>query len=253
MSLNPAFPLTPLPFQQPLSMCNMYTVDVNHHELADWANAPVQLGFTWHSGSVYPRSHGPGVLLNEEGNRELVSMRFGLTPVGSKSLDHHRPLYNNARVESLDKWPWKPSANLRCIVPLTRFKEPCYWGPLAGHQVDFFPTEGSILGVACLFHQLENEYTMTFLMRPACEFVMEHGHQRQPFFIHKDGFGEWLGSEKRSIEETKNVLARYAWEPQLDFEDLGEMKSGWKSRVSAAVKKRDAELQAIKGSSPLGF
>ncbi len=78
-------------------MCNMYNVDVNHHEIADWAGASVQLGFTWHSGTVFPRSPSPGVLLDEDGKCEIGPMRFGLTPVGSKSLDHHKPVYNNAR------------------------------------------------------------------------------------------------------------------------------------------------------------
>ena len=234
-------------------MCNMYTIDVNHHEIADWSDAAIQLGFTWHSGSVFPRSTGPGILLNEDLQRELVPMRFGLTPVGSKSLDHHKPIYNNARVESLDKWPWKLSANRRCIVPLTRFKEPCYWGPMAGHQIDFYSPETPILGVACLYHRFEDDVTMTFLMRPASPFVMDHGHQRQPFFVHPDGFSDWLGGGKRDINDSKKVLARYAFEPELTFEDLGEMKSGWKSRVPAAVKKRDAELKAIEESGPFGF
>ncbi len=82
---------------------------------------------------------------------------------------------------------------------------------------------------------------------------MEHGHQRQPIFVHPDGFPDWLGGGNREICESKKVLARYAFEPKLAFEDLGEMKSGWRGRVAAAEKKRDAELRAVEEIGPLGF
>ena len=98
---------------------------------------------------------------------------------------------NNARIEKYNSWPWKlPFQEHRCVLPLSEFREPCYWGETAGSEVYFKAESGEYLGVAGLYNVWKSQgtekfYTMTFLMRPASKYVMEHGHHRQPFFIEE--------------------------------------------------------------------
>ena len=236
-------------------VCNLYNVRANPEAIQHWAKADYEKDLQWPE-KIPVRKFGPGVYLNDDENREVVMMRFSLIPVGAKSVDQYKPAYNNARVESLDKWPWKMSVNRRCILPLTSFQEPCYWGPTAGHQVEFFSPDEDILGVAGLYHEFEDGdetiKTMTFIMRPASEYIMEHGHQRQPFLLNPEGFDDWLSHEKLGAQKTKQLLAKWAFEPNLDYHDLGEMKSGWKSRQKKALEKREAETDNIEKYGPFG-
>jgi putative SOS response-associated peptidase YedK len=236
-------------------MCNLYNVKANPDAIQRWAKSDYEKDLNW-SEKIAVRKFGPGIFVNEEGQRELILMRFSLIPVGAKSANQYKPPYNNARVESLDKWPWKMSINRRCILPLTSFQEPCYWGPPAGHQVEFYSPDEPILGVAGLYHQFESGddslTTMTFIMRPACEYIMEHGHQRQPFLLNPEGFDDWFAQDKLSSAQTRQMLAKWAFEPELDYHDLGEMKSGWKNRQEEALGKREAETDNIEKYGPFG-
>ena len=152
-----------------------------------------------------------------------------------------------------------PFKSRRCIVPLSRFREPCYWGEPAGKEVNFFPTSGEYLGVACLNNlwkaQKDSEplVTMTFLMRRASEYVMDNGHHRQPFFIHSDAFDEWMDPEPREPKESVTILRANAYEPDLTYEVAREMAPSWTSRQKGRVKKRDEQLADIeKTGLPLG-
>jgi hypothetical protein len=51
---------------------------------------------------------------------------------------------------------------------------------------------------------------MTFLMRPACKYVMDHGHHRQPFFIEEAGLDAWMEPGKRDPKEFLAILRQFA-------------------------------------------
>jgi putative SOS response-associated peptidase YedK len=99
-------------------------------------------------------------------------MQFGLAKIGAENPFDRKWPNNNARIEKYDSWPWKlPFKEHRCILPLSEFREPCYWGDTAGTEVYFKPTDGEYLGVAGLYNVwkctgAEKFYSMTFLMRP---------------------------------------------------------------------------------------
>ena len=109
-------------------------------------------------------------------------MQFGLAKIGCHEPFDRKWPNNNARIEKYDSWPWKlPFKEHRCILPLSEFREPGYWGDTAGTEVYFKAADGEYLGVAGLYNVwkitgAEKFYSMTFLMRPACKFV-EIGHQ----------------------------------------------------------------------------
>ena len=132
---------------------------------------------------------------------------------------------------------------------MTHFREPCYWGSGAGKQVDFYTTDGSLMLAAAIF----SSGTFALLMRPALPCVNEAGHSRSPFFIDEPGIDRWIDPQPRSIEQCKDVLRKFAVDPELDFVVAKEMAASWKSRRKKNLEKRDQELAGIKTNGPLGI
>ena len=144
---------------------------------------------------------------------------------------------------------------------MVRFLEPCYWGEPAGKEVEFskIETDDPYLYVASLYNVWKDKNTkeitttMTLLMRPASAPVMEAGHHRQPFFIHKEGIDRWLARDEREPIKSKQILKQYAAEPELSYSVIRNMADAWKKRQKDRVAKRDEQLSAIAENGPLGI
>jgi putative SOS response-associated peptidase YedK len=243
-----------------LTMCNRYNIKGSPAEIAEHLRATlVPNDFELPSEDIIPGGLAPGLLLNRDGERELVPMQFGLAKAGAKEPFDRRWPNNNARIEKHDQWPWKvPFRESRCIVPLTEFREPCYWGETAGTEVYFKAPDLDYLGVAGLYnvwkgpggHQL---VTMTLLLRPASEYVMEHGHHRQPFFIDEAGFDEWTVPGERDPDNSLAVLRQYAFDGPFEYRFERHMAASWKGRQKARLAERDKQQAAIEETGPLGI
>lgn len=239
-------------------MCNRYNVKGQPSDVAEFFDATLR-PFDFKQGDIFPGGLAPGVLLDDDGQRFIEPMQFGLAkPKSGTSFDRRYP-NNNARVEKCDKWPWSDSFKARrCVVPLTAMHESCWWGKAAGKKVYFRPTDVKYLGVAGIYRiwrspEGEPLYTMSFLMRPAGEFIMEHGHHRQPFFIDGKGFDDWMKPGDRSPDESKQILREVALEPNWTFEVESELKS-YAKNAKAREAKREEQLDAIAASGmPLGI
>lgn len=238
-------------------MCNRYNIRGNAHQVAEHFGADLVDGFTW-KGDIFPYGTSPALILNDEGHRELVPMQFGLTPPWSKT---QRPKFStmNARIEEISekKTYARPFKKYRCIVPMSAMHESCWWGETEGQKVYFKPTDTSYLAVASIYSAWRSKetgtlLTMSLIMRPAGNYIMDHGHHRQPFFIHEDGFDQWMQPGERAPEESKQILARHAIEPNLSIEVESELKSLSKN-VKSRLKKREEQLDAIAAVGPLGF
>jgi hypothetical protein len=121
-----------------LTICNRYTIRGTAAKLIEHFDATLPLQFDLHAEDVVPGHLVAGLLLNQDVERELVPMQFGLAkPVAPEPFDRKWP-NNIARIEKFDKWPWKvPFQQHRCIVPLLEFREPCHWGETAQASCPF--------------------------------------------------------------------------------------------------------------------
>ena len=240
-------------------MCNRYNIKGQPADVAEFFHATLR-PFDFKQGDVFPGGLAPGILLDEDGQRFIEPMQFGLAKPKAKTPFDRRYPNNNARVEKCDKWPWADSfKKRRCIVPLSAMHESCWWGKAAGQKVYFRATDVEYLGVASIFSIWRNAksneqlFTMTFLMRPASEFIMEHGHHRQPFFLDEEGFNDWMHPGERSPDELKRVLRNFAAQPDWAVEIESELKSFAKNSKARSAK-RDEQLEAIAESGlPLGI
>ncbi len=238
-------------------MCSRYNTKTNLSSIASDLNAKPAFDFAIAS-EVFPLAMAPTLVINREGQRELRPMTFGLTPQG-KTRDKKMPPFNNARIESRDKWPWRtPLEKYRCIVPMDSFREPCYWGESAGKEVDFRRADGRLLLAAAIFSVTKSDndgsmLSMSLITRPALPTVMEHGHHRSPFFLSLDGVDDWMDRSPRPLDQSLEVLKQYTEDPVLEPSVSREMVASWSKRKAANVKKRDEQLADIDKSGPLGL
>jgi putative SOS response-associated peptidase YedK len=240
-------------------MCNRYNIKGTTSEFVEHFNAMLPTLFDVQTDDILPGHLAPGLILNPDGERELVPMQFGLAKIGAAEPFDRKWPNNNARIEKHDSWPWKlPFKEHRCILPLSEFREPCYWGDTAGTEVYFTSVDDEYLGVAGLDNvwktaRAEKFYSMTLLMRPACKYVMDHGHHRQPFFIDKAGYDAWMKPVVRDPKESLAILREFAHEPPLEYRIERQMATSWKSRRKDRLADRDEQIGAIKETGPLGF
>ncbi len=240
-------------------MCNRYNVRGSTNELAEYFGATLPKMFDMPSRDIFPGELAPGLLRNQDGERELVPMQFGLAKIGTSDPFDRKWPNNNARIEKIDGWPWKiPIKSHRCILPLSMFCEPCYWGEPAGTEVYFKPSDDKYLGVAGLYNVwkgqgVEQLYSMTFLMRPASEYVMENGHQRQTFFIEDAGFDAWMEPVARDSKESLAILREYVYEPSFSLETVRHLAESWTKRQADRIADRDEQIAAIEETGRLGF
>ncbi len=241
-------------------MCNRFEVDTDAAGLAMALDAQLPLPFTW-EGEItnFNDEPAPGLLLNEDGRRELQPMQFSLTPAWSKERKTKYST-NNCRIEDVEtkKIFAGPFRKRRCVVPLSRFREPCYWGETAGKEVHFEPMEGGLLGVAAIYevwrgpNRGEPLNTMSMIMRPAGEYIMEHGHHRQPLFLDPEGYDAWMQPGDHDFKNLKRVLKQFAVDPPLKWEMVREMTT-WKKQEKKKLRLRDEQLEAVDETGPLGY
>ncbi len=239
-------------------MCNRYALDVPYEVLLQFYQA-FAAGHWASDADILPRAMAPGLLRSDDGDRELTAMQFAFCPPGCPTPTNPKRPLNNARVESASRWPWREAfRQTRCVLPLSEFREPCYWGDTAGTEVYFRRTDEQLLHVAGIYRVWtspdgsESRTTMAFLMRPATPYVMDHGHHRQPLFINEAGIDAWTDPQTMSTAEALAVLCDVAASPDLTFRHARNMADTWKSRQKARLRDRDEQLAAM-GSSMLGF
>lgn len=227
-------------------MCNAYEVSASLGEISEHFQAAVSAAFVWDE-FIYPQSMVPGVLPNDDGAREVVPMQFAFSPHWGKTKVDPKRNYNNARIESYQKPLWAKSfRERRCLVPLTAFQEPSYWGSPAGSEILFTPTETELLGVASIYRIWHGDgqslVTMAFLMRPAGDDVMCRGHHRMPLFLRSEGYEPWLTGGDRDPEESLAILREFALEPKLRYHTVRQMADSWTSRRCKREAERDKQL-----------
>jgi len=230
-------------------MCNRYQIKSDLHSLARELLAQPALNFEI-PPEIFPKTHAPVVVINRDGKRELRPMIFGMggAPDGGTATSRSRYPLNNTRIESHDKWPWKkPFEKNRCVVPMSSFGEACYWGSCEGTEVSFSATDDRMLLAAGLFAfektgDGEFRFSMSILMRPALDYVMQHGHHRSPFLIRPDGIDDWMDRQPRDADESLEILRRHADAPELQHTIDRQMAPSWVKRQAANLKKRDEQV-----------
>lgn len=181
---------------------------------------------------IFPRSPGPFVRLDRDGQRELVVGRWGLIPHFARSPDI-RYSTNNARSEDLSekptyRTPW--ARGQRCIIPARSFDEP-NWESGRNVWWRFRRADGELWGLAGLWNawidrttgEISESYTMLTinaddhpLMRrmhkPDPVRPSDQQDKRSVIPIERVDFEQWLAG---TVEGATTILRRGVVPPEV--------------------------------------
>jgi len=187
-------------------------------------------------------------MIQEAGKKVLTEMVFSLIPAWSKER-RVKFATHNARLISEEEKPhheipiyqkptWRePFAKRHCLVPMTKFIEPIYTGPLAGNMVRFFPREGQVFVAAGIWEEWVDKNTgevvpsFSILTDDPAPYIAKMGHDRTPVFLGQAHFDEWLNApSKKPAEWIKFLRANteeISWTEEIDR----ALVPGWKNRI----------------------
>ena len=233
-------------------MCNRYDYAGEFEEISkEYGARPI--GELEKKSRVFPRYLAPRLIRNTNGDRELHPMQFAFSTPGMTTPYHPKKSRNNARIESAHTPPWRDAFKLhRCIVPITAFHEPCYWGPTEKTKVYFHHPEEKRLHAAGIYREWNPPeggsplLTMAILIGPAMDYVLEHGHERQPIFITDDGIDSWLDPSELSTGDGKAILREHFANPELSYRMDGPLtEQTWKKNREKKADERTTQAAAL--------
>jgi len=107
-------------------MCNLYSVVSNREAIRRIAKAMSDtLGNFPELPGIYPDYFAPIVRLTADGAREVVLARWGMPSLGDAPTEKPNRGTTNIRHPWFEDWKGYLGVEHRCLVPLTRFAEPC--------------------------------------------------------------------------------------------------------------------------------
>lgn len=182
-------------------MCGRFTLDTTKISLKAFAVSQIHYRPLTRF-NIAPTSGIAVVRQDQDAERELVELRWGLIPVRAKP-DSKLPLMINARAETVASKSSYRSAfkTRRCIVPATGYyewkklpdgtKQPYYFTLANGEQIAF----GAIW---------EGETVATITTAPNREAAVVH--DRMPVILREDQYERWFSPDPLSEEEQQSFL-----------------------------------------------
>jgi putative SOS response-associated peptidase YedK len=172
--------------------CTLEPVDIKNYTKTDtWTNEDLYRP----SKNVTPSRYQP-VMLSEDNQIILRSMKWGLVPKWSKTPD--KPITINTRDDSLvrksEKPLYKPIKEIkRCIVILEGFFE---WQTKGKEKQPYFIHANSekVIYVAALYEIHDKLYTYTLITTPSDGTIVENLHHRMPVILNnvREDWKKWL-------------------------------------------------------------
>lgn len=189
-------------------MCHHYSVEKDSRELAELFEVLRLEGEFPREWKLFPLSLGPVIRLDSQGERELVSLQWGLLPAWwkpsarSKSRQAFQRKCFNARSETVHEKPTFRRAfqQRRCLVPFSQFEENRCW---------FQSRTGAPLAFAGLWERwsdgVEHIESYCFLTTEPNSLISQAGHHRMPVILATpECQARWLNpdlSERPALED----------------------------------------------------
>jgi putative SOS response-associated peptidase YedK len=195
-------------------------------------------GVDWDDFIIEILPHLPGIVLREDASGPLAEqMEFSFVSKAEEAVRGRRLATFNARLDSLTEKPtWRaPLETQRCVVPISEFHEPAYWGPLAGNIVRF--TSPEPLLAAGLWKKWRNPKdgletsSFAIIVHEAYPIVEEYGHDRSPVFLDETAAEEWIRGGRQEGGKLVQFLEHRRAHPKLEPTVQRAMKAGWEKRI----------------------
>ena len=190
-------------------MCGRYVIE-GHQELSErfqLRQIPFAILPTFNAA---PSQELPVVVEDDNGERALRLMRWGLVPRWRKPGQTNSIAPINARAETLlDKAMFRPLVGRkRCLVPATGFYE---WQRVDGRKQPFFVhlRDHALFGFAGLYDEApEDTASFTIITTPPNALVAPL-HDRMPAILRPDVEDEWLSREAEDPHAAQALLRPY--------------------------------------------
>ncbi len=194
-------------------MCGRYVVE-GHQELSErfqLRQIPFAILPTFNAA---PSKELPVVVEDDNGERVLRPMRWGLLPRWRKPGQANSVAPINARAETLLEKPMFRGLTKakRCIVPASGFYE---WRKVDGRKQPYYLTseDGEAWGLAGLYdltHEDENDAagSFTIITTPANSLVAPL-HDRMPAILRPEDEADWLSRDLADPHAAQALLRPY--------------------------------------------
>lgn len=193
-------------------MCGRYTLHspkqliVEHFKLSDGIAIEPRY-------NIAPSQEVPVIRLDEEGNRELVRLRWGLIPFWAEEAKTGYSMIN-ARAETVASKPAYRAAfrKRRCLLPADGFYE---WktGDRGKQPYHIRMQDHAIFAFAGLWEHWEGEdgqviESCTIIVTDANERLRSI-HDRMPVILDEGNYSQWLDRENIDARQARQLLTPY--------------------------------------------
>jgi putative SOS response-associated peptidase YedK len=153
------------------------------------------------------------VIISQDGNKNIVPMRYRVRPRDSKNEIPTKYNVFNARIDALEKREtWNPLfMKNHGIFPFVRFFEWVTPNKKA-ELISFKPDNHEIMWAPCLWDEwISIDKSISFKSfaiitdNPPPE-IASKGHDRCPIFLQENKIDEWLSPENKDKEEIYKIL-----------------------------------------------
>ena len=184
-------------------MCGRYTLEWAPDEVSErfqLRRIPTALFEGFASYNAAPTQELPVILVDDQGERVIRRLRWGLIPRWAKPGEHKGPAPFNARAETLlEKAMFKNLVGKRrCLVPINGYYE---WREEGGRKQPYLLTvpDEPLVALGGLWDELRDEENVdgdpagsfTVVTTTPSDFASAF-HHRMPLVLPRDDEGEWL-------------------------------------------------------------
>jgi putative SOS response-associated peptidase YedK len=219
-------------------MCSEYTVSTNLKSVREELGTEIQnLGAaeSWDQ-RVRLTTKAPILFKTVSGDVVLDEYVFPVQPfpnsrlssLDSKTLDDDDPQVK--RIYDLPTWK-KPFESAPCLVPMTSFIEPVYWGDQAGTAQEFKPPTGSLFfipGIRIHGRVPKTEKAFSLLTHTPSPQML-HYHHRLLVMLKPSEALAYLDAE--NAQERFDYLLKHRWVPNLKVTKNRNLAKGWEKKI----------------------
>lgn len=234
-------------------MCSEYHVKTKINEIADELGVPVKSvseNTAWDQRTKFTL-HAP-VIAKKEDEFRVGELIFPAQPFPNSRLSQIKEDDQVVRIYDIPLWK-QSFKQFPCIVPMTSFLEPAYWGKDAGSVIEFTPPKENLFFVPGIVIKPRVPATgklngFSLLTHTASEQMLQY-HHRLLMLLKPEAAVEYLNLDSETDpEERFNFLIENRYVPEFKTMKSRHMAKGWDKRVDqhlAALEDEKAYRSAL--------
>ncbi len=196
-------------------MCGRYVV-AGHQELSERFQLR-QIPFAlFPLFNAAPSQELPVVVEDDDGERTVRLMRWGLLPRWRKAGQANSVAPINARAETLLEKPmFRPLVGTkRCLVPASGFYE---WQRAGGRKQPYFihPRDGGLVGLAGLYDESPDGIASYAIVTTTPNELVAPLHDRMPAILRPEDEADWLSRDLTDPHAARALLRTYPAEAMV--------------------------------------